>query len=395
MKIAFIDPANNSPFYNFSLLTALEDNGCVISFFTSRFTVNEQLKFDKLRYLHYFFFRVSTKISKKYPSLREYRPFRFLRGMEFIVDLTRLYFYLRNADYKIVHIHWTAVPMFTWWFIRLLARRGIKIVYTVNNIYKKDNDNGENAENKYVRKILYYSDRVIVFTQKTKDELLSHVSLCQDKVKVVPHGNYDIFRITHHLDKKTARRSIGLAVEKKVLLFFGRVETYKGLIYLINALNIVKEKESQIYLLIVGKFNSGSDIEELITRDKLESYVMHESRFIPFRDVEKYFVSADVIVMPYIICTHSGIHYMAYSFGKPVIATSCGELAETIEYGKSGFLVPPKNEKALSDFILKYFKLSENEQSEMSKYCLKIAEEKYSWQPIARKLMEVYNSLIL
>ena len=98
--------------------------------------------------------------------------------------------------------------------------------------------------------------------------------------------------------------------------------------------------------------------------------------------------------MPHVICTHSGIHHMAYSFGKPVIATICGELPQTVEDGKSGFLVPPKNEHALGDAIFAYFSLNKNRRSEMSKYCLKIAKEKYSWSKTAHELMGVYNNIV-
>jgi glycosyltransferase involved in cell wall biosynthesis len=276
----------------------------------------------------------------------------------------------------------------------LLANNGIKTVFTVNNIYKKDSDNGENVENKYIRRILQCTNTVIVFTNKTKVDLLNELDLPENKVKVVSHGNYNIFRNNPELDKESARKIIGLKIEKKVLLFFGNVESYKGLMYLIKALNIIKDKETHIYLLIVGKFNNGIDIKNLIREYDLEPFIMINSNFVSLRDVEKFFIASDIVVMPYVICTHSGIHHMAYSFGRPVIATTCGELTETIEDGKSGFLVPPGNEYALADSILRYFMLSEKEQSEMSKYCLKIAEEKYSWQPITRKLMEVYDNCL-
>jgi len=394
MKIAFLDPTNNSPFYNFSLLMALQNTGYAISFFTSRFTLEHDLQFAGLKSIHYFFFRISTKISGKYPKIKTYAAFRLLKGMEFIVDLIRLFIFLVRNDYKLVHIHWPVVPFITSRFVTLLTINGIKTVYTVNNIYKKDNDNEENVENIYVKRILRECEKVIVFTKKTKSELLTRIDIPEDKVEIVPHGNYDIFRITPELDKKTARKMIGLHDEKRVILFFGRVEAYKGIEYLLKALSIVKEKDKQIYLLSVGRVTKKSNLNEMIRKYKLEPYVLLETSYIPFKTVEKFFVSCDIVVMPYITCTHSGIHYMAYSFGKPVIGTRCGELAETIEHGKSGFLVPPEDEYALSESILNYFALSEAEKSEMSNYCFQIAERKYSWQPIAHKLIAIYNKCI-
>ncbi len=391
MKIAFLDPNNNSPYYNFSLLTALQNTGYEISFFTSRFTLDSDPQFHALKSTNYFFFRISTKISAKYPGSKRYAAFRLLKGVEFITDLVRLFIFLVRNDYALVHVHWPVIPFVMSWFVTLLTINGIKSIYTVNNIYRKDNDNGENVENIYVKRILRRCEKVILFSNKNKIELLNRVDIAEDKVEIVAHGNYDIFRIARELDKTTARKIIGLQDERKVILFFGRMEPYKGIQYLLRALSIVKEKDERIYLVSAGSVGKKLNMNEMVRKYKLEDYVLLETRYIPFKRVENFFVSCDIVVMPYITCTHSGIHYMAYSFGKPVIATGCGELAETIEDGKSGFLVPPGDEYALSECILNYFGLNETERSKMSNYCLKIAEEKYSWQPIAEKLIGIYG----
>ena len=140
MKIAFIDPANNSPYYNFSLMTALENIGFKVSFFTSKFTLDPHINFSKLKMINYFFLRLSTKISVICPQISKLKLFKMIKGIEFIIDIFRIYVYLINNNYKIVHIHWPLLPPVTYYFATFLKRKGVKIVYTVNNICKKDNE---------------------------------------------------------------------------------------------------------------------------------------------------------------------------------------------------------------------------------------------------------------
>ena len=125
----------------------------------------------------------------------------------------------------------------------------------------------------------------------------------------------------------------------------------------------------------------------------MSKFVHLEPNYISLFEVEKFFVASDVVIMPYVLCTHSGIHHMAYSFGIPVIATKCGELPETVEEGKSGFLVEPRNPDELAETILHFYSLSQNKISEMSRYCREIADEKYNWNSIAHSLVEVYDNL--
>jgi glycosyltransferase involved in cell wall biosynthesis len=57
-------------------------------------------------------------------------------------------------------------------------------------------------------------------------------------------------------------------------------------------------------------------------------------------------------VLPYIEASQSGVIPMAYTYGKPVIATTVGGLPESVVDGCTGYLVPPRDERALAEAIL-------------------------------------------
>ena len=215
MKVAFIDPNNNSTFYNFSLLSAFEHAGFKLHFLTSKFTLESQPLLDNLSSTHYFFLRLSTFLSAKYPNAKTSKLFKFLKGLEFFFDLGRLYFYLVKNNITVVHMQWMVIPSVTNYFLRFLTKRGIRIIYTVNNIYAKENDNGENIESTFVRRFLGSCSKLIVFTNTTKRQLLNLIDFPPEQIEILPHGNYDVFRINPELTKEQARKRLGLHCDRK------------------------------------------------------------------------------------------------------------------------------------------------------------------------------------
>ena len=65
------------------------------------------------------------------------------------------------------------------------------------------------------------------------------------------------------------------------------------------------------------------------------------------------FQESSVVVLPYVEATQSGVVPVAYTFAKPVVATGTGALAEAVEHGVTGILVPPRDPQALADAIVR------------------------------------------
>ena len=71
--------------------------------------------------------------------------------------------------------------------------------------------------------------------------------------------------------------------------------------------------------------------------------------------MEQYFAAADLVVLPYISATQSGIAQIAYGFEKPVIVTDVGGLPDVVEDGKTGYVVESQNEAAIADAVMKFY----------------------------------------
>jgi len=99
-----------------------------------------------------------------------------------------------------------------------------------------------------------------------------------------------------------------------------------------------------------------------------------------------------VVAYPYHNSTQSASLQVAYSFGRPVIATNVGGLPEVVVDEKSGLLIPPKDIASLAAAILRI--LNEPEiAKQMGKFSKNLSETKFSWGPIAQKILGVYQNL--
>ena len=202
------------------------------------------------------------------------------------------------------------------------------------------------------RCVLGQSDAVIVHSQWDREVLLSLLPTMP--AHVTPHPTYEILAPTTW-PASEARRQLGLAEEKPVLLFFGFVRAYKGLRYLIAALALIRAR-LDAHLLVVGEFwDDVAAYQAQIRALDLEAQVTLIDRYVPNEEVGLYFAAADLVVLPYTDASQSGVAQIALGAGVPVITTLVGGLPDVIQDGATGFLVPPRDSQALAAAILRYF----------------------------------------
>jgi glycosyltransferase involved in cell wall biosynthesis len=77
-----------------------------------------------------------------------------------------------------------------------------------------------------------------------------------------------------------------------------------------------------------------------------------DNEFIPDERVARHFGESSVVVLPYVDASQSGVVPIAYSFNRPVVATSVGGLPSVVEHGVTGLLVPPRDARALADALV-------------------------------------------
>jgi glycosyltransferase involved in cell wall biosynthesis len=192
----------------------------------------------------------------------------------------------------------------------------------------------------------------IVHSQQDAHDL--DALLPRARVRVEPLPTYQI-TANAEMDQASARESIGVPGDQPTLLFFGFVRPYKGLDVLLDALPIVRQ-QVPVQLLIVGEmWNERQRYLDQIERLGMTQYVTLVDRYVANEELEGYFAAADVVVLPYRSATQSAVVQLAFGFGKPVITTNVGGLAEAVIDGVNGLIVQPGDSTALAASIAAFF----------------------------------------
>jgi len=191
------------------------------------------------------------------------------------------------------------------------------------------------------------------------------------------HPTYNHFR-KRGISRAEARIELGIPEDREMLLFFGYIREYKGLKHLIRALPAIKAARPKTHLYVVGDFfeNNKEEYLQLIAETNTAADLTLVDGYLPDDEVEPYFAAADLCVLPYESATQSGVIQISYSFGVPVVATDVGGLPEVVPDGKTGFVVPPKDQEALAAAVARFF-----EEGRAEEFAANIEKEneRYSW----------------
>ena len=110
-------------------------------------------------------------------------------------------------------------------------------------------------------------------------------------------------------------------------------------------------------LNIIGEiWDNKEKIYSMIENSKYRNRIKLINKYVSDKDVNRYFTLADVVVLPYIRVSQSGVVQIAVSYGKPIIITNMGSLMETFKNYNGVFFVEPRNSKQIRDKILECFK---------------------------------------
>jgi len=158
---------------------------------------------------------------------------------------------------------------------------------------------------------------------------------------VVPHGIYDIFN-TRQLTKSQGRANfIGLKDRDFVVLFFGNLDERKGTVEYIECARLL-ESDANIKFVVAGKSDGRATVTAAIRKARLLTNTIICDTSIPHEEVQNYFAACDVVALPYLEGTTSGVFKLAMAFGKPVICTDVGDFAESVATW-SGILIDGKD----------------------------------------------------
>jgi len=214
----------------------------------------------------------------------------------------------------------------------------------------------------------------------------------KDKTITIPNGiNLNDFDIQY--SKEECRKKLGLATEKHIILFLGKLAPYKSPHLLVKAMPTVISKFPNVEVVFVGDGRLKQQLKELSRRLGVEKSIrltgFVEEGLKPF-----YYKAADIFVLPSTMRTEVFplVLLEASASGLPMIVSDLKTFRCIIEDGWNGLFTKRDDYKSLGDAIIY---LLENE--DLRKTMGRNAKEKvkaYSWEKIAEKYEEVYQRLV-
>ena len=325
-------------------------------------------------------------------------PRKVLRVLTYYGRLLR---YAATAQPKLFHTLWNNKLELLDRTLLLLYYRflGKRITFTVHNVNARQRDGNDTWLNRLTLRIQYHlTDHLFVHTEQMKRDLQSDFGVPAGKISVIPFGINSTVPNTN-LTPSEARLRLGLTDRQKVVLFFGNIAPYKGLEYLIEAMALLVQTGPDYRLIIAGRPKNCTTyweaIQKRILSAGLQTSVVQKIEYVPDADTEIYFKAADAVVLPYTHIFQSGVLFLGYNFGLPVIASDVGSLKEDILEGRTGFVCQPRDAADLAKSIETYFSSALYRQlGTRRKDIQAFANEKYSWTTVGEITRAVYGRLL-
>ncbi|AFZ02256.1 glycosyltransferase [Calothrix sp. PCC 6303] len=304
-----------------------------------------------------------------------------------------------RGDYDILHLHWVVEtiirhPNLIQAFLRaimmlilidLLRKKGTKVVWTIHD----ENPHSiihPQLGNWFQKQFLHRLDGYISLSEYSNQSIEKNLPHLQ-KIPhtIVRHGHYrDVY--PNKITPQQARDTLGITEKQKVLLFFGYIDVYKNVPHLIQTFRELAPPDWT--LVIAGKIERDSLKDEIITATNNDSQVKLFLEYIPDEQVQLYFQSADLVVLPFQEILNSGSALLSLSFNRPILVPALGS-------------IPELQNQVGKDWVKMYFGEFNtiNLQSGLdwfvdTKRCENTPIDNLDWRILANQTLEFYQQIL-
>lgn len=262
---------------------------------------------------------------------------------------------LQSSLYHFTGVHAWNVPL-----VYALRRRGVPVIHTLHDLDPHTGVRFGPLIRLWNRLIIASGCHLLVHGRRYRDQLLA-AGIPAERVTCTPllHGFLSADRPWPPEIPDSGLRSFGHSTV--TVIFFGRIEAYKGVETLLAAWPALSVPDAQAVSAHQRSGKSGESASETVpqliiagpvardvTLPPLPPEVELRDRRIPDAEADALFRSASLLVLPYRDATQSALIAAAYAYGVPVIVTATGALPEYVADGETGWIVPPADPVSLA-----------------------------------------------
>lgn len=298
------------------------------------------------------------------------------------------------AEFDLIHAH-TPVPAMADLAALRVANNNIPFILTYHNDIVKAGLIGglvSLAYNTAGRFLLRRSD-IIISTTKSYSINSALLRKYSERVRIIPNG-VDARIFNPNINGDYIRKKHDIDENKKVILFVGRLDHYKGCDYLVRAFEKILKKIENAHLMLVGS----GPLKENLTRLAKNANIIDKISFAGYvkdKDLPFYYASSNVFVLPS-VSSYEGfgiVQLEAMACGIPIVTTLLPGVREIDYDGVSTLHVQPRDEQQLSNAITKLLN-DDCLAVEMGMKGRDLVISKYSWTKVVDLLESTYGELL-
>lgn len=375
MKVLLVDQIAKVTYkYTFSLAKALQELGIDIEVAMDFKQEKENTNFKRFN-----LFNTAEKNVSKFSKLKNY-----------IQSFNKIFSLIENYKYDVIHLQWIIFSPVDLMIVKKLKRKNIKVVMTVHDILPF---NQKFYDYKCYKRTYQLVDEIIVQTDANKDRFKKEFPKNKHEIAVIPHGHFlDYSKV---VTKEKARKALGLSDNEFIYLFFGQIKKVKGVDVLLTAYGqLLKERpelKNRVKLVLAGKEWKADydDYKKIILEYGLEPFIRQDIKFIPDEEIDNYYGSADVCVLPYRDVYQSGVLQLTYAHEKPAIVTDIPAFKEIVNVN-NGFICKVNDAESLKNQMYEAY-LRKDELHILGEVGRKYIEKRYNWGDIAGGVSKIYS----
>jgi len=285
----------------------------------------------------------------------------FIRYIELIITLLRILFYFTSHKIKIINYNLTSDLKVEYWFLFFIKRfTRTKVIITCHDVvpfYKNDNPIHINKKNMIKKSFFLIADYLIIHNKNSREDLLNVFNINAKKVLLFPFPLMDLNQLSICKNSFTLQ-----SIKPKLRVgMVGHFRKDKGLDILLQAWCKFYSKNKSVELIVAGNIPYGIGYNFNMVNEK--SFILID-KFIDDGDYKYLIEECDLIVLPYIKGTNSGIPSSVLSMGTLLI-TSDIPMFNNNPLIQEVFMFKKNNVDDLCSKLEWVYSLSENERQNL------------------------------